>query len=55
MLTREDALAKLQALANERDIERSHAEADHVLRDLLRTLGYGDVADAWNDLKKWYS
>lgn len=54
-MTQEDALAKLHALANEPDTERAHAEADHVLRNLLRTLGYDDVADAWDALDKWYS
>ena len=54
-MTREQAIAKLKALVGSGDVEIAHGEADGVLCDLLRALGYGDVVDAWDDVEKWYA
>ena len=41
------------------DPEQSHIEADQILLTALREAGRGDVADAWERVKKrirfWYS
>lgn len=48
-------LARLaEAAALHHDEPRSHQEADEVLCDLLRALGYGEVVVAWREVPKWY-
>jgi len=54
-VTREEAIEKLKKLAGSGDVEAAHGEADEVLCELLRALGYGDVVDAWEDVEKWYA
>ena len=53
-MDREEALAKL-AECRRYDTESGHSVADEVLCDLLRSLGYDDVVDAWDRLPKWYA
>lgn len=53
-MDREEALAKL-AECRRYDTEGGHSVADEVLCDLLRSLGYDDVVDAWDRLPKWYA
>lgn len=36
-------------------IEDGHFEADSLVAQLLRELGYGKVADAFEALPKWYA
>lgn len=35
--------------------EVAHKQADQILCALLRSLGHGDVVDAWERIDKWYS
>ena len=51
------SLARLKELANKEypDEEEDHSEADMILCDMLNALGYKDLTDAWDDIKKWYS
>ena len=37
------------------DPEARHITADDILCDLLRDLGYGDVAEAFKKIEKWYA
>lgn len=37
------------------DTEVAHIKADYVLYDILVALGYEDIAEAWDDVPKWYS
>lgn len=37
------------------DAEQGHKDADGVLMDLLREIGMADVADEFDNLRKWYS
>ena len=52
---RERAIAGLESLQNSRDIEMAHVEADAILMELLESLGYGDVVDAYGLVPKWYA
>ncbi len=54
-MTRAQAIARLKELAASDDTEDAHIEADSVLCELLRELGYGDVVIAWGDIKKWFA
>lgn len=40
---------------NGSDPESAHGWADQYLCDLLDTLGYKDVVEAWNKVDKWYA
>lgn len=48
-------LKRLKTIAEETDIEDGHIEADQILVDILDMLGYRDITDAYNNIKKWYS
>jgi hypothetical protein len=37
------------------DVERDHLKADDILCDLLRSLGYEDVVQAYLNVEKWYA
>jgi hypothetical protein len=54
-MTREEAIERLNGLAESRDNEKAHSQADDLLCDLLRTLGYGDVVEAYSKIDKWYA
>lgn len=51
------SLARLNELVFQKypDEEEDHIEADMILCDMLNALGYKDLTDAWDDIKKWYS
>lgn len=51
------SLARLNELANKKypDQEEDHSEADGILCNMLDALGYNDLTDAWDKIKKWYS
>lgn len=51
------SLARLHELARKMypDEEEDHSEADVILCNMLNALGYNDLTDAWDDIKKWYS
>ena len=44
---RAKALAILTAMQSGDDNECAHVDADEALLELLRAIGYGDVAEAW--------
>lgn len=37
------------------DPEAAHVEADKVLCNLLVSLGYEDVVEAWHKVPRWYA
>lgn len=53
---REEFLAKLKECQTGygTDFEAAHSVADGVLYDVLVALGYEDIAEAWDDVPKWY-
>ena len=54
-MSRDKALIKLRKLQKSEDIETAHCDADHILCDLLETLGFKDVVQEYHKVKKWYS
>lgn len=50
-------LARLKECQTEygTDVEVAHIKADYILYDILIALGYEDIAEAWDDVPKWYS
>lgn len=54
-VTRERVLNELKHLQESDDPESAHSQADDLLCDLLESLGYEDVVEAWHAIGKWYS
>ncbi|WP_313752447.1 hypothetical protein [Mixta calida] len=54
-MSREEALAKLRILQVLRDKEIAHVNADDVICDLLKSLGYQDVVEEYDKIDKWYA
>ena len=57
IVTRESAIAILRGLQPhwDGDVEAIHQQADDVLCELLKALGYEDVVEEWRKVPKWYS
>ena len=54
-MTREETIKRLREAAADFDTEAAHGIADDILCELLTSLGYGDVVEAWNKVEKWYA
>lgn len=55
-MTPKQALEQLKEIQNNQDdTEVDHAEADRILCELLRALGYNAIVDAWESIDKWYA
>lgn len=46
--------AMLQEVENP-DVEGAHANADDILCDTLRELGFGELVDVYEKVEKWYA
>jgi hypothetical protein len=46
---------KMRKIFSDTDTERAHGEADDLMCDLLRALGYGGGIDIFEKEEKWYS
>jgi hypothetical protein len=53
--TKEKAIEMLRQEQQNFDTEVAHANADAILCKLLISLGYTDVVDEYNKVKKWYA
>lgn len=51
------SLARLEELVNKKypDEEEDHVNADVILCEMLDALGYKDLINTWDKVKKWYS
>jgi len=54
-MTPEIALSKLKQLQVLGDTEIAHSCADDVLCELLHSLGYTEIVDAFLAIEKWYA
>ena len=54
-MIKEEAIAKLAQLQTDDDTESAHGDADDILCELLQSLGYADVVDAYAKIDKWYA
>ena len=57
MVTRLDDkyLNKMLKLLPMGDKESAHSQADDLLVDIIREIGLNDIADAYEEVGKWYS
>ena len=54
-MTEAEALTKLVKLADARDIEAAHGEADDILAEFVKSLGFKLVVKAYDSVPKWYA
>lgn len=56
-MNKQEAIQELEEIADEfaGDPEAAHMNADQTLCDLLDSLGYGEVVEAWRRVDKWYA
>lgn len=50
--TREKAIAELRLIASVADPSVARSDSAQVIDELLRAIGYADVADAWNAVNR---
>jgi hypothetical protein len=55
MMTPEQAAEEMRRIADTYDEEGGHIEADALMCQILRDLGYGEAMDIFRDMDKWYS
>jgi predicted GNAT family N-acyltransferase len=48
------ALQLLKELPTETD-EETHVEADNILSNFVRELGFTEIAEAYENIEKWYA
>ena len=46
---------RLKAAQDNCDVESAHADADTVLCDLLKALGYEKIVEEYDKVEKWYA
>lgn len=51
----DENLQKMKALEGITDLESSHWDADEILCDMLNSMGFNELVDAYNKLDKWYA
>lgn len=55
IMNKETAIETLQMLQQSRDTEMAHIDADDVLCELLKSLGYEDVVSEYQNVNKWFA
>jgi hypothetical protein len=48
-------ITKMHRLEDQYDTETAHVKADKLLSNFVRELGYDELADAFDDIEKWYA
>lgn len=54
-MDRETAINLLKMEQNNGDTEAAHSNADGVLCELLKALGYADVVEEYEKVDKWFA
>lgn len=54
MATDAEIAAKIKAIETN-DVECQHFDADEILCELLRELGYTHTVEAFEELERWYA
>ena len=54
-LTPAEFAAKMREQAARGDTEMAHSDADEIIVQLLRQLGYDEGADIYNNMERWFA
>jgi hypothetical protein len=52
---KEKYLQKMKDVAKNHDAEVAHCDADDLLCELLKDLGYEEIIEAFESVDKWYA
>ena len=52
---REEYITRMRECAENGDIEAAHSDADDILCEVLKDLGYEDLITLYHDVRKWYA
>ena len=52
---REEYITRMRECAENGDIEAAHSDADEILCEVLKDLGYEDLITLYHDVRKWYA
>lgn len=55
VISPEIAKEKMRSIEKDGDTESAHVDADALLCNILRGLGYGDAVDIFESIDKWYA
>lgn len=50
-----EAIEQMKECVNSGDTEVAHLDADNILCDVLTQLGYKELVDLYEKVKKWYA
>ena len=50
-----EAVEKMKECVNNGDTEVAHLDADNIICDVLTQLGYKELVDLYEKVKKWYA
>lgn len=53
--TYEKMCKRMKDVIDMRDIEDAHIEADHILCEFLKSLGFTELVSLYQKVNKWYS
>ncbi len=54
-ITPEQFKSRMQEIASDVDIEMSHYNADDLMCEVLKELGYGEGVKIFEEMAKWYA
>lgn len=55
MITDKEAAERIRKTCMHRDLETAHSDADDILCEVLKALGYKETVEAWLAVDKWYA
>ncbi len=54
-MTDEEVANRIKERCSHGDYEGAHSDADEILIELLKSLGYNQTVEAWEAVGKWYA
>ena len=55
MMNPKEFADKMRQIADKKDTERGHVEMDDLMCELLKSLGYREGVEIFDDAPKWYA
>jgi len=55
MITPEEAAQRMREINKNGDTEGAHCEADDLLCEILKELGFGEAVEIFENMDKWYA
>lgn len=55
VMTPEEFATKMRELSDSGDLEGAHVEMDDLMCEILKSLGYGEGVEIFENTDKWYA